>query len=131
MTSDSCELKGKLMLKGFSCTVYMFIKIMTSRIVLSTPVENLANSPNPVESGLVFEMFRSGSGQIYSNPVQLPVRLRAELNPLSSRTLSELLQLNVTTNKSLRRHRHPISFVFVCLIASAQWLLKQIIRFNS
>ena len=59
----------------------MFIKIMTSHIVLSTPVENPANSANPVESGLVFEMVksgpvRSGSGQIYSNPV--PVRLRPE-----------------------------------------------------
>ena len=72
MTSDSCELKGKLMLKGFSCTVYMFIKIMTSRIVLSTPVENLANSPNPVESGLVFEMVRFRPNLLQSGPTPSP-----------------------------------------------------------
>ena len=38
----------------------MVIKIMTSHIVLSTVVENLANSSNPVESGLVFKMVKSG-----------------------------------------------------------------------
>ena len=40
---------------------------------LPTPVENLANSANPVESGLIFEMVKSGpvpgSDQFYSNPV--------------------------------------------------------------
>ena len=38
----------------------MFIKIMTFHIVLLTPVENLANSSNPVESGIVFKMVKSG-----------------------------------------------------------------------
>ena len=50
----------------------MFIQIMTHHIVLSTPVENPADSSNPVESGIVFEMVKSGpvrssSGQIYSD----------------------------------------------------------------
>ena len=35
-------------------------KKMTSHIMLSTPVENPANSSNPVESSLVFDMVKSG-----------------------------------------------------------------------
>ena len=45
----------------------MFIKIMTSHIVLSTPVENPAN---PVESGLVFEMVKSGPVRFRPNLLQ-------------------------------------------------------------
>ena len=48
----------------------MFIKIMTSHIVLSTPVENPANSANPVESGLVFEMVKSGPVRFRPNLLQ-------------------------------------------------------------
>ena len=63
--------EGKL--KSLSC---MFIQIMTSHyidyIVLSTPVENLANSPNPVESGLVFEMVRFRPNLLQSGPTPSP-----------------------------------------------------------
>ena len=48
----------------------MFIKIMTSHIVLSTPVENPANSANPVESGLVFEMVKSGPVPAKFTPIR-------------------------------------------------------------
>ena len=42
----------------------MFLKIMTSHTVLLTPVENPANSANPVESGLVFKMVKSGPASV-------------------------------------------------------------------
>ena len=49
---------------------------MTSHIVLSTdPVENpVCNSSNPVESGLVFEMVKSGPVQSGSGlaPARIP-----------------------------------------------------------
>ena len=66
---------------------------MTSHIVLSTPVENPADSSNPVESGLVFEMVKSGpvrsrSGQIYSD--QVPASIP---NPVS-RTLVNIFDIN-------------------------------------
>ena len=67
---------------------YMFIKITTHiytyiYFFLSTPVENPANSSNPVKSGLVFEMVKSG-------PVPAkfsPIRFRSGHNFWSGRTL--------------------------------------------
>ena len=84
MTSHSCELKGKVE-RLFMYLYSMFIKIMTSHIVLSTPVENPANSSNPVESGLVFEIVKSCSVrlQINSNPAIIPDLVPHCLNPQS------------------------------------------------
>ena len=48
----------------------MFIQLMTSHIFLSTPVENPANLSNPVESGLVFEMVKSGLVRFRPNLLQ-------------------------------------------------------------
>ena len=48
----------------------MFIKIMTSHIVSSTPVENPANSSYPVESGLVFEIVKSCPVRFRPNSLQ-------------------------------------------------------------
>ena len=59
---------------------YMFIKITTHiytyiYIFLSTPVENPANSSNPVKSGLVFEMVKSGPVPAKFQSGSVPARI--------------------------------------------------------
>ena len=80
----------------------MFIKIMTSNIVLSTAVENPANSSNLVESGLVFEMVKSGPV-----PARIP-------DPVANWTHSRPVSfLKVSTLKALQCILGPMAWSYV------------------